>query len=398
MSILLVSSFFPFGSRESWLGPEIEELANTGKILLCPRSKGNELHDKYLLNSVELVNVKLFSIDIIFNFLQSFHLLWSYRILYNIFLQSSSLIDLLKRVAIIPKALYVANLLMGKNISHVHAYTTTNAASLAWIVAKIVGAKFSFTVHTSSQLNISFRSTYISLAVNSEFVRTISDKTNKDLEKFLENKFLKINTIRLGVKKMKEYYYCNNSILRKKIIVASVLESYKGVHLILEALKILKDNNVEICCDIYGDGSMKAKLQQMVIDMNLDSQVLFHGHVKHTMLMSIFANSAGACLVVSSDDSTGQEEGIPVTIMEALNNKLFVIATNNGAISEIVVNGSTGLLINQRDVESLSIALLKYINMDHNELNLFAAHGSQMIASHFNISRNSREFLNACSN
>ena len=50
----------------------------------------------------------------------------------------------------------------------------------------------------------------------------------------------------------------------------------------------------------------------------------------------------------------GDEEGIPVTIMEAMATGLPVLATEHGGIPELVGDGASGYLVPERDVEALA--------------------------------------------
>jgi glycosyltransferase involved in cell wall biosynthesis len=55
-------------------------------------------------------------------------------------------------------------------------------------------------------------------------------------------------------------------------------------------------------------------------------------------------------------------EGLPLSILEAAATGKPVVATNVGAISEVVVNGYTGLLVPPRDWKKLAEAILTLIN------------------------------------
>jgi colanic acid/amylovoran biosynthesis glycosyltransferase len=62
--------------------------------------------------------------------------------------------------------------------------------------------------------------------------------------------------------------------------------------------------------------------------------------------------------VVSAD---GDEEGIPVVLMEALATGLPVIATRHSGIPELVDDGVSGILVGERDPAALAGAIARLV-------------------------------------
>jgi colanic acid/amylovoran biosynthesis glycosyltransferase len=55
--------------------------------------------------------------------------------------------------------------------------------------------------------------------------------------------------------------------------------------------------------------------------------------------------------------SDGDQEGIPVTIMEAMAAGMLVVSTRHSGIPELVEEGRSGLLVPEHDVSALAAAL-----------------------------------------
>jgi len=64
-------------------------------------------------------------------------------------------------------------------------------------------------------------------------------------------------------------------------------------------------------------------------------------------------------------DEKGDTEGLGVVLIEALTYKKPVIASNVGGITDIVIDGKTGLLVSEKNSEELAMAL-KRILLDAN--------------------------------
>jgi colanic acid/amylovoran biosynthesis glycosyltransferase len=55
-----------------------------------------------------------------------------------------------------------------------------------------------------------------------------------------------------------------------------------------------------------------------------------------------------------TDPVTGDEEGLPVAILEAMAHSLPVISTIHAGIPEAVLEGTTGFLVRERDTEGMA--------------------------------------------
>jgi glycosyltransferase involved in cell wall biosynthesis len=79
--------------------------------------------------------------------------------------------------------------------------------------------------------------------------------------------------------------------------------------------------------------------------------VYFAGNQPHEKTMEVYRG----CLffVLSS-----RAEGLPLVIVEAMANRKAVVATKVDGVPEIVQDGSTGLLVEPEDPESLAAALI----------------------------------------
>jgi colanic acid/amylovoran biosynthesis glycosyltransferase len=68
-------------------------------------------------------------------------------------------------------------------------------------------------------------------------------------------------------------------------------------------------------------------------------------------------NASHILLVPSVTAADGNQEGLPVVIMEAMATGLPVVTTRHTGIPELVVHRSTGMLVEERDVDELTDAL-----------------------------------------
>jgi glycosyltransferase involved in cell wall biosynthesis len=114
------------------------------------------------------------------------------------------------------------------------------------------------------------------------------------------------------------------------------LEMIKGLHSLLEAIKILAPVFPEVRVEIAGDGSLRGTLEQESRQLGLSGMVSFLGWRED--LPTVMAG--WDIFVMPSLD-----EGFGVAALEAMAAGLPVIASAVGGLSELVQNGETGWLV-----------------------------------------------------
>ncbi len=109
----------------------------------------------------------------------------------------------------------------------------------------------------------------------------------------------------------------------------------KGVYDILEALQYVQSRNFEI--HLYGDGDL-ATVAALIQKNRLQTQVKLYGWIDGEAKDAAF-RQADVLLLPSYN------EGLPISVLEALSYGLPVLSTCVGGISEAVEQGVNGLLI-----------------------------------------------------
>jgi glycosyltransferase involved in cell wall biosynthesis len=132
------------------------------------------------------------------------------------------------------------------------------------------------------------------------------------------------------------------------------------------------------------------ELQKKVQELNLINHCYFPGNIDHDQLLSKYKNN-NVDIVVISSISTDVPEGIPVSLMEAMSFKIPVIATNCGATRELV-DGKSGILVNEKDPEAVSNAIIKFINNPEYQRKI-AKNGRKKIKQDFDTIKNANDLI-----
>ena len=109
---------------------------------------------------------------------------------------------------------------------------------------------------------------------------------------------------------------------------------------------------------IAGEGPLLDELQALARELKIDNHVSFPGFVSPKQLNELFYASH-IYLHPSQTGRDGNQEGVPNSMLEAMASGLPVFATNHGGIPEAIENGRSGILVKERDAESLAHVLLE---------------------------------------
>ena len=146
-----------------------------------------------------------------------------------------------------------------------------------------------------------------------------------------------------------------------KFLSVGRLVEKKGPLQTLQAFCLLKDllpesiyQKVELY--IVGDGPLRGDMDTAVRTMNLSSQVKLLGVLSQEQIAEQMRTSR-AFVQHSMVARDGDSEGNPVAIMEAQLCGLPVISTYHAGIPDVVVDGCTGILVREGDVDSMANAM-----------------------------------------
>jgi len=180
----------------------------------------------------------------------------------------------------------------------------------------------------------------------------------------------------LGTKNFGVSTKSNDGVFR--ILSCSNVIPLKRVHLILDALQLIKGLNVE--WTHIGDGSEFENIKNKSKQSNKNIKINLLGRLQNKEVIQYYLNHpVDAFINVSST------EGLPVSIMEAISFNVPVIATNVGGTSEIVNDLSGILLVKNPDITEIAESILKLKTISFNP--------RQLWHENFNADKNYSQFI-----
>lgn len=148
----------------------------------------------------------------------------------------------------------------------------------------------------------------------------------------------------------------NNSV--PHILFLSNLIPSKGVYVLLDALKILKEKGYEFVCDFVGSESKEITrnvFEQTVKEGGITDFAVYHGPKYGNEKAAYFAD-ADIFVQPTMNDC------FPLTLLEAMQYKLPIVTTDEGAIQDIVKDGINGFICQSKNAASLANAIETLLN------------------------------------
>jgi glycosyltransferase involved in cell wall biosynthesis len=135
---------------------------------------------------------------------------------------------------------------------------------------------------------------------------------------------------------------------RKRIIFVGRLIYSKGVHVLLQALKLLIDDGIDAQLDVVGDGPERARLEDLANSLGISGSIAFHGNLYGVasllQMSSVFVLPSFV-------------EGLPNVVLEAMASGLPVVVTKVGGNPDLVNDGTNGVLVDADNPLQLRDAL-----------------------------------------
>ena len=150
-----------------------------------------------------------------------------------------------------------------------------------------------------------------------------------------------------------------NNAVPHLLFLSNLLIS-KGVIVLLDALKILKEKECTFICQYVGEETSEISAVQFseeVDKRNLNDRVAYVGRKIGEEKEAFFRQAD-----VFVFPTYYYNECFPLVILEAMEYKLPVISTNEGGIPDIVKNGENGLICEKQNPDSLADCIAKLLD------------------------------------
>jgi glycosyltransferase involved in cell wall biosynthesis len=109
---------------------------------------------------------------------------------------------------------------------------------------------------------------------------------------------------------------------------------------------------------MVGDGDLRESCRQVVLALGLEDRIHLVGVQSPDRIAELFRVSR-AFVQHSVVPASGDHEGTPLAVLEAMASGVPVVATRHAGIPDVVAHGERGLLSEERDIASMARHMLQ---------------------------------------
>jgi len=249
---------------------------------------------------------------------------------------------------------HLARMFQKDGIEHIHAPWARGPATAAWVASRLTGLPLTFAARAhdilppDGALADKMRD---ALGVNAE-----SGAAQKDVATAVPGQAHKVHQIYNSLTIDGDPDHVPDITPPYTMLALGRLVPKKGFNFLLEACGMLKAEDFPFRLTIAGSGGEEGRLRRLIKKLSLTNCVNMAGHITPDNVSRLM-KAHQAFIMPSVTVRSGDRDGLPTVILEAMATGLPVVATDVGGIAEAVLHGETGLLCQEKDPQGLCDAI-----------------------------------------
>jgi glycosyltransferase involved in cell wall biosynthesis len=231
------------------------------------------------------------------------------------------------------------------------SWVSTIASKLSKTVPKIIRTR-----HLSAAISRSYSNRLIYNSLPDAIITTGEEIRQMMIHKsgFAASKIVSIPTgidvERFNPAKVKPAYRASGLAVG----MIGVLRSWKGHNYFIDSMPKILERIPDAFFYIVGDGPQRKHLDELVSKLSFKDRIVFLGHRE-----DIPEIMASLDIIVHPSYAN---EGVPQTLLQALAMEKAVVASDAGAIKEIIIDRKTGFLIEPRNSGQIAERVTEFFN------------------------------------
>ncbi len=277
-------------------------------------------------------------------------------------------------------AMTLAKKMQKDKVTFINSHFADAAASFALLTSRLLNIPYAVTTHAydvfTPQANLAEKLNHAC------FILTCTNFNKSTLVKnYPDIAPQKIHVYYHGIdtKRFQRQHESKNKIF--EILSVGRLVPKKGFPSLIQACSYLKEKECKFRCRIIGDGPQKAMLEGLINQHHLQDSIELVGSVPPAQILS-FYDKADLFVLPCKVEETGDRDGIPNVLAEAMAMNVPVISTPVSGIPELIEHNKSGMLVNSDQPEQLSMEIIKLFK-DKKTRKHFAEKGRERVTDVF---------------
>jgi glycosyltransferase involved in cell wall biosynthesis len=174
------------------------------------------------------------------------------------------------------------------------------------------------------------------------------------------------------------------------LFYGGAINIHRGLQVVLKAIKINEDKNLNVSLWILGDGSYRKSLEKLSASLNIESHVRFFGHKPFNEMLEIMTESDVAVIPHLRTDNN--DASSPNKLYQYMYLNKPIVSSDCTSLKRIINETHTGFIYKNDSAEELAI-LLEKLTYDKNLLKNLEGNGRKAVIEKYNWSNDSKRLV-----
>jgi glycosyltransferase involved in cell wall biosynthesis len=250
-----------------------------------------------------------------------------------------------------------------RKIALMHAHWLIPQGVVAAILSRMSGVPYAVTSHGGDLFGLRGRisSALKRWVASSASAMTVVSTAMKDEAERAGLAPRELRVISMGVDAKRRFVPCDGTgRSRSELLFVGRLVAKKGVSVLLEALPSVARRCPDVTLTVVGFGPEEVRLRELAAALDLADRVCFRGAMRQDQLPELYQRAA---LFVAPfiADASGDQEGLPVALMEAIACGCPAVVGDVAGVRDLVGDSAVASLVTCGDVQELADAIVRVL-------------------------------------
>jgi len=267
----------------------------------------------------------------------------------------------------------------------VHAPWAGAPATAAWLIWRLGGPRYSAAAHAYDIYEHGGDWWLVEKLAHAHFVHTSTEMGQRELIRRGVDE-AKVVCIRRGLDAMPPFKVLRAERTPLRLVCVARLVEKKGLRHQLQVYAALREAGLAFQARIIGEGPLLGELERLAAQLGIADAVDFTGHLEHALVWK-YLEWADVLLHTGMVAPSGDRDGLPNVIPEAMSVGTLVVSSLAAATTEAIKDGETGLVAAVRDTESW-LAALNRLCSDDALAEMLRANARRWVEENFDAHKN----------
>ncbi|MFL6240309.1 MAG: glycosyltransferase [Actinomycetes bacterium] len=280
-----------------------------------------------------------------------------------------------------------------ESAEHLHAHFAHGPATCAAMVSRLCGVPYSFTAHARDIFEYADKRSVRDKVATARVVIAISEHGGRRVVELAGDRHAdRVQIVPNGIDLTRFARRATEPTGPPRVLCVGRLVEKKGQDTLLRAIGMLADEGRMVQCELIGAGPLRAELERTVHWLGIGAHVSFRGSLDAIGVRAAY-DAATVFALPCQTDSHGDQDGLPVSLVEAMAVGVPVISTGIAGIPELITDGVSGLLVEPHDARGLADAIARVI--DEPALRRSLTHAARQVAEAYDRTLTTQRLLQA---